>query len=65
MALRKKLTEIDCDIRQQQLGTVYPNVTTVDAKGSQFTSWDPIHLNTAGNIHVGRLIADAFLDNYA
>ena len=65
VAIRKKLDEPDIDVRQQQLGTKYPNVTTVDAKGSAFTAWDEIHLNTAGNIHVGRLIADGFLDNYA
>lgn len=65
VAINKRLEEPDVDVRQQQLGVKFPNVTTVDAKGSAYTPWDDIHLNTAGNIHVGRLIADGFLDNYA
>ena len=65
VAINKRLDQVDVDVRQQQLGTKYPNVTTVDAKGSIDTPWDTVHLNTAGNIHVGRLIADGFLDNYA
>lgn len=66
VALNKKLDQEDCEIRKQQLGTNSPNVVTVDAKGSSNNlGSDGIHLDTAGQTHVGQLLADSFLQNFA
>ncbi|KAL7116987.1 hypothetical protein ACP275_03G042300 [Erythranthe tilingii] len=48
------------EIRKVQLGIELPNVKCVDAKGLPLTG-DNLHLNTDGEIQVGGLMADAFL----
>ena len=59
VAINKELEWADGELRKQQLGTNHPYVKTVDAAG------DWIHLDTAGETHVGQLLADSFLDNFA
>ncbi|EYU25475.1 hypothetical protein ABFS82_03G039200 [Erythranthe guttata] len=48
------------EIRKVQLGINLTNVICVDAWGFPLTG-DKLHLNTDGEIQVGRLMADAFL----
>ncbi|CAI9095802.1 OLC1v1031823C1 [Oldenlandia corymbosa var. corymbosa] len=49
-------------IRQAQLHTDLPNVKCVDAMGLQLQP-DNIHLSTCGEIALGNLLADAFINN--
>ncbi|XP_052188557.1 probable carbohydrate esterase At4g34215 [Diospyros lotus] len=47
-------------VREAQLGTHLPNVKCVDAKGLQLVP-DHLHLSTAGQVRLGEMLADAFL----
>ncbi|KAL8494512.1 hypothetical protein ACS0TY_025353 [Phlomoides rotata] len=65
VAINKRLDQEDSEIRKQQLGVKFPNVVTVDAKGSSYILADSIHLDTAGATHVGQMLAEAFVNNFA
>ena len=65
VAINKKLEWADGELRKQQLGVNKLNVKTVDAKGTSADPADWIHLDTAGATHVGIMLADSFLENFA
>ncbi|XP_077231523.1 putative carbohydrate esterase At4g34215 [Tasmannia lanceolata] len=51
-------------VREAQLGIKLPNVSVVDAKGLPLKN-DHLHLTTEAEVKVGKMLADAFLKQYA
>lgn len=48
-------------IRQVQMHTDIPNVKCVDAAGLPLNYPDTLHLSTHSQVHLGSILADAFL----
>ena len=50
-------------VRAVQLENDLPNLQTVDAKGLPLER-DRLHLSTPAQVQLGKMLADAFLDNF-